>query len=91
MVTQVRLSQMYSIWLNLCASVLLESAQSKFLYNVFIGIFLVQLDLPQTIKIEGGNLSTSYKALQLHLHWGKDGGPGSEHTIDGEQFPMEVR
>ncbi|XP_078100839.1 carbonic anhydrase 4b [Sander vitreus] len=50
----------------------------------------VQLDLPSGIRIEGGNLLTPYKAVQLHLHWGKDGGPGSEHTIDGEQFPMEM-
>lgn len=51
---------------------------------------LVALDLPSTIRIEGGNLLSTYKAIQLHFHWGKDGGPGSEHTIDGEQFPMEV-
>nr|XP_046245483.1 carbonic anhydrase 4b [Scatophagus argus] len=50
----------------------------------------VQLDLPFSIRIKGGNLPATYKALQLHLHWGKDGGPGSEHTIDGEQFPMEM-
>ncbi|KAJ4935119.1 hypothetical protein JOQ06_016655 [Pogonophryne albipinna] len=49
----------------------------------------VQLDLPSSIKIKGGNLAAQYKAIQLHLHWGVDGGPGSEHTIDGEQFPME--
>ncbi|KAM4627593.1 carbonic anhydrase 4b [Polymixia lowei] len=50
----------------------------------------VQMDLPTSAKIEGGNLPGQYKAVQLHLHWGKDGGPGSEHTIDGEQFPMEM-
>ncbi|KAI4814902.1 hypothetical protein KUCAC02_005078 [Chaenocephalus aceratus] len=50
----------------------------------------VQLDLPSSINIKGGNLATQYKAIQLHLHWGVDGGPGSEHTIDGEQFPMEM-
>ncbi|XP_056297265.1 carbonic anhydrase 4b [Pseudoliparis swirei] len=50
----------------------------------------VQLDLPVGMRIKGGNLTTPYKAVQLHLHWGKDGGPGSEHTIDGEQFPMEM-
>ncbi|KAM7412860.1 hypothetical protein PAMA_020311 [Pampus argenteus] len=50
----------------------------------------VQLDLPSSIQIKGGNLASTYKAAQLHLHWGKDGGPGSEHTIDGEQFPMEM-
>uniref|UniRef100_A0A672Y6L8 Carbonic anhydrase n=1 Tax=Sphaeramia orbicularis TaxID=375764 RepID=A0A672Y6L8_9TELE len=50
----------------------------------------VQLDLPSNIWVQGGNLGETYKALQLHLHWGKNGGPGSEHTIDGEQFPMEM-
>uniref|UniRef100_A0A3P9NPN2 Carbonic anhydrase n=1 Tax=Poecilia reticulata TaxID=8081 RepID=A0A3P9NPN2_POERE len=43
-----------------------------------------------TVTISGGDLSTTYKAVQFHLHWGKDGGPGSEHTIDGEQYPMEL-
>uniref|UniRef100_A0A8C5ARF2 Carbonic anhydrase n=1 Tax=Gadus morhua TaxID=8049 RepID=A0A8C5ARF2_GADMO len=50
----------------------------------------VQLDLPSNVKIQGGKLAGPYKALQLHFHWGKDGGPGSEHTIDGERFPMEM-
>uniref|UniRef100_A0A667WLA9 Carbonic anhydrase n=1 Tax=Myripristis murdjan TaxID=586833 RepID=A0A667WLA9_9TELE len=50
----------------------------------------VQLDLPAGAVIKGGDLAVPYKAIQLHLHWGKDGGPGSEHTIDGEQFPMEM-
>ncbi|XP_060901701.1 carbonic anhydrase 4b [Labrus mixtus] len=50
----------------------------------------VHLDLPSRIKIKGGNLAVPYKALQVHLHWGNDGGPGSEHTIDGEQFSMEM-
>lgn len=59
--------------------------------KVDLSLFPVQLDLPVGMRIKGGNLTTPYKAVQLHLHWGKDGGPGSEHTIDGEQFPMEVR
>ncbi|XP_041797170.1 carbonic anhydrase 4b [Chelmon rostratus] len=50
----------------------------------------VQLDLPPSIKIKDANLTATYKALQLHLHWGKDGGPGSEHTIDGERLPGEM-
>uniref|UniRef100_A0A3Q3R0E1 Carbonic anhydrase n=1 Tax=Monopterus albus TaxID=43700 RepID=A0A3Q3R0E1_MONAL len=50
----------------------------------------IQMDLPSSLKIERGNLTVPYKALQFHLHWGKNGGPGSEHTIDGEQFPMEM-
>uniref|UniRef100_A0A7N8Y7V1 Carbonic anhydrase n=1 Tax=Mastacembelus armatus TaxID=205130 RepID=A0A7N8Y7V1_9TELE len=50
----------------------------------------VELNLPSSIKIKGGNLEVPYKAVQLHMHWGKEGGLGSEHTIDGEQFPMEM-
>ncbi|KAM4742030.1 carbonic anhydrase 4b [Anableps anableps] len=50
----------------------------------------VQLDLPPGIVISGGHLAANYKAVQVHLHWGNNGSPGSEHTIDGEQFPMEM-
>ncbi|KAL7831622.1 hypothetical protein AOLI_G00291700 [Acnodon oligacanthus] len=49
----------------------------------------VKLNLSGTAKISGGELGATYKAVELHFHWGKDGGPGSEHTIDGEQYPME--
>lgn len=50
----------------------------------------VQVGVPVLSMISGGGLPDSYKAVQFHLHWGKEGGPGSEHTIDGEQYPMEV-
>lgn len=46
--------------------------------------------LPPSAKIHGGGLASTYKALQFHLHWGVDAGPGSEHTVDGERYPMEV-
>lgn len=52
---------------------------------------LAVLTLPPSLRIRGGDLPATYKAIQLHLHWGMDDGPGSEHTIDGEQYPMEVR
>merc|ERR1711944_373047 len=32
----------------------------------------------------------SYQMLQLHFHWGADDSRGSEHTINGEEFPMEM-
>merc|ERR1712088_1046581 len=32
----------------------------------------------------------SYQMLQLHSHWGADDSRGSEHTINGEEFPMEM-
>ncbi|KAJ0061694.1 hypothetical protein NL108_006811, partial [Boleophthalmus pectinirostris] len=50
----------------------------------------VQVEVPHLSTISEGGLSTAYKAVQFHLHWGKNGGPGSEHTIDGEQYPMEL-
>lgn len=50
----------------------------------------MQVKLPDKATISGANLGANYKAQQLHLHWGKNGGPGSEHTIDGEKYPMEV-
>uniref|UniRef100_A0A3B4AIG6 Carbonic anhydrase n=1 Tax=Periophthalmus magnuspinnatus TaxID=409849 RepID=A0A3B4AIG6_9GOBI len=50
----------------------------------------VQVGVPHLSTISGGGLSTTYKAVQFHLHWGNSKGPGSEHTIDGEQYPMEL-
>ncbi|KAJ8402284.1 hypothetical protein AAFF_G00371490 [Aldrovandia affinis] len=46
--------------------------------------------LPPSVRISGGGLPDTYKAVQFHLHWGTDAGPGSEHTLDGERFPMEL-
>uniref|UniRef100_A0A8C6S9P5 Carbonic anhydrase n=1 Tax=Neogobius melanostomus TaxID=47308 RepID=A0A8C6S9P5_9GOBI len=46
--------------------------------------------VPHLSTVSGGGLPTTYKAVQFHLHWGNNGGPGSEHTIDGEQYPMEL-
>ncbi|XP_034034032.1 carbonic anhydrase 4 [Thalassophryne amazonica] len=46
--------------------------------------------LPQSVQLTGGALAGRYRAAQFHFHWGGDGKPGSEHTIDGERFPMEM-
>ncbi|XP_040038461.1 carbonic anhydrase 4a [Gasterosteus aculeatus] len=50
----------------------------------------VQVGVPNLSTISDGGLPGGYKAVQFHLHWGNNGGPGSEHTIDGEQYPMEL-
>ncbi|XP_056098634.1 carbonic anhydrase 4a [Rhinichthys klamathensis goyatoka] len=50
----------------------------------------VQVSIPIKATVSGGNLGETYKAVQFHLHWGVGGGPGSEHTVDGEQYPMEL-
>ncbi|XP_072207482.1 carbonic anhydrase 15-like isoform X2 [Excalfactoria chinensis] len=42
------------------------------------------------IAISGGGLPGRYRALQLHFHWGSPTRNGSEHTVDGQQLPMEL-
>ncbi|XP_029030340.1 carbonic anhydrase IV c isoform X4 [Betta splendens] len=46
--------------------------------------------LPPSVQLTGGGLTGHYRAAQFHFHWGGDRRPGSEHTIDGERFPMEL-
>jgi len=51
----------------------------------------VKLDLNPGVSISGGGLSETYDTLQLHVHWGAGARhPGSEHTVDGKRYPMEV-
>ena len=45
-------------------------------------------DAPRTID-EGG-MDDIYRFEQLHFHWGSDSKKGSEHTIDGQAFPLEL-
>ncbi|XP_053425152.1 carbonic anhydrase 9 isoform X2 [Nycticebus coucang] len=49
----------------------------------------VQLTLPPGLQMALGP-GQEYRALQLHLHWGAPGRPGSEHTVDGRHFPAEI-
>ncbi|XP_003795652.1 carbonic anhydrase 4 [Otolemur garnettii] len=42
------------------------------------------------IEISGGGLPTGYQATQLHLHWSSEMNAGSEHSIDGKRFAMEM-
>uniref|UniRef100_A0A671NEG6 Carbonic anhydrase n=1 Tax=Sinocyclocheilus anshuiensis TaxID=1608454 RepID=A0A671NEG6_9TELE len=43
-----------------------------------------------SVRLRGGGLPATYKAVQFHLHWGENGGQGSEHSVDGECYPMEL-
>jgi len=44
-----------------------------------------------TPYITGGRLGKQkFDLLQLHWHWGSDSSKGSEHTIDGKEFPLEL-
>ncbi|XP_051968121.1 carbonic anhydrase 2-like isoform X4 [Xyrauchen texanus] len=43
------------------------------------------------MAVEGGDLPGLYNSVNFHLHWGNgSSGPGSEHTVDGKQYPMEL-
>ena len=52
----------------------------------------MQLDSPDnfTAQISGGGLEGTYKFAQLHFHWGDTSQQGSEHTLNGKAFPLEV-
>ena len=42
-------------------------------------------------KVKGGLLNgNEYFFCQLHFHWGSHSDQGSEHTIDGKEYPMEM-
>jgi len=54
-----------------------------------------QLDVVETLATDvgiltGGPLTGEYQILQLHFHWGSDDTKGSEHTLDGKMFPLEM-
>lgn len=40
--------------------------------------------------IAGGGLPARYRATQLHLHWSTVLDAGSEHSLDGDRFAMEM-
>ncbi|XP_029933721.1 carbonic anhydrase 4-like [Myripristis murdjan] len=43
------------------------------------------------VQISGGGLSDHYESIQFHLHWGNGSStPGSEHTVNGKRYPMEI-
>ncbi|XP_047465136.1 carbonic anhydrase 4-like isoform X2 [Mugil cephalus] len=51
----------------------------------------VKVSLHSGITVSGGDLSETYDSLQFHLHWGNGSAvPGSEHTVDGKRYPMEL-
>ncbi|XP_067286089.1 carbonic anhydrase 4-like [Pseudorasbora parva] len=43
------------------------------------------------MAVQGGDLPGLYNTTQFHLHWGNgSSSPGSEHTVDGKQYPIEL-
>ncbi|KAE8284279.1 Carbonic anhydrase 4 [Larimichthys crocea] len=51
----------------------------------------VKVKVKSGVSVSGGDLPTSYNTLQFHLHWGNGTSvPGSEHTVNGKRYPMEL-
>ena len=44
----------------------------------------------KTIVITGGGLKGEYKVVQFNFHWGPTYTWGSEHWLDGKEFPLEM-
>jgi len=46
---------------------------------------------PETMPtIEGGHLEQPFRFVQYHYHWAQKDGEGSEHTLNGRYFPVEL-
>ncbi|CAL1587968.1 unnamed protein product [Knipowitschia caucasica] len=51
----------------------------------------VKVVIGSGVTVSGGGLSEAYTSHQLNLHWGNGTSvPGSEHTMDGKRYPMEL-
>lgn len=42
------------------------------------------------LSISGGGLPDTYYLSQFHFHWGFNAYQGSEHTINGRKYPLEI-
>ena len=50
-----------------------------------------EVGMPNNFTIKKGPYGDEeYQFLQLHFHWGSIDSQGSEHTINGKSFPMEM-
>ena len=55
-------------------------------------VFAAQVDIQAgNPRISNGDLPETYHLAQFHFHWGSTNNRGSEHTLRGQQYPMEVR
>ncbi|KAM6902396.1 carbonic anhydrase 15 [Xenentodon cancila] len=50
----------------------------------------VALQVAGGMAVSGGGLPDVYHTIQLHFHWGGLATNGSEHTVDGHRYPMEM-
>ncbi|KAM8828564.1 carbonic anhydrase 15 isoform 1-T1 [Spinachia spinachia] len=50
----------------------------------------IVLQVGDGMSVSGGGLAGVYHTVQMHFHWGGVATNGSEHTVDGRRYPMEM-
>ena len=45
---------------------------------------------PANPEVRTTNHLGNYSILQMHMHWGADDQQGSEHTVNGRRYPLEL-
>lgn len=63
---------------------------SGYLLNSGRGI-VFKVNSNKTVTFSGGPLSYKYTLTDIVLHYGREDDRGSEHTINGHQFPAEIQ
>lgn len=66
--------------------------ETQFVFLSSHSFYTVAILLKDDYFVSGAGLPGRFKAEKVEFHWGhSNGSAGSEHSIDGRRFPVEVR